>query len=126
MKVRRNKLDIVFSLLVRTLAKWTCQRCQRYFPEDERRYLHCSHFHSRRKQSTRFDKNNATAHCFTCHQYLGENPIEFQRWILAHLGPKEYELLNGRAGQTVKRNKKDKEELYLDLKAELERCTAST
>lgn len=62
---------------------------------------------------------NACAHCFTCHQYLGENPIEFQRWILAYLGPREYEFLNLRAAETVKRSKKDREELYQDLKAEL-------
>ncbi len=124
MKVRRNKLDIVFSLLIRTRDKWTCQRCQKYHPEGARQSLHASHFHSRRKQSTRYDFQNACAHCFSCHQYLGENPIEFQRWILAFLGPREYELLNGRAGQTVKRNKKDKEELYQDLKAELQRLAA--
>ena len=124
MKVRRNKLDVVFSMLIRTRDSWTCQRCGKYHPEGSRQSLHASHFHSRRKQSTRYDKANCAAHCFSCHQYLGENPIEFQRWILAYLGPREYELLNGRASQTLKRSKKDKEALYQDLKAELEGLAA--
>ncbi len=124
MKVRRNKLDIIFSMLVRTRDKWTCQVCGKYFPEGARQSLHCSHFHGRRKQSVRYEKLNAAAHCFSCHKYLEENPIEFQEWIYNYLGPIEYGRLNMFARRIVKRSKKDKEELYLDLKAELERVAA--
>ena len=124
MNIRRNKLDVRFSLFIRTRDKWTCQRCGKYHPEGSRQSLHASHFHSRRKQSVRYDFSNCAAHCFSCHQYLGENPIEFAKWIVAFLGEKEAALLQGRANQTLKRSKKDKEELYQDLKAELEGLAA--
>ena len=121
MKIKVNKLDKVFSDLIRTRDNWTCQVCGKYFPEGERRYLHCSHFHGRRKQSVRYEPMNAAAHCFSCHKYLGENPLEFADWILGHLGPAGVALLTVMANKPVKRSKKDKEELYLDLKAQLER-----
>ena len=121
MKVRRDKLDRVFSEYIRTRDRWTCQVCFRYFPPDEKGKLQCSHFHSRRKQSVRFDESNACSKCFSCHQRLGENPLEFAAFIEARLGKRETELLNVRANQIVKRSKKDKEALYLDLKADLER-----
>ena len=121
MKVRRDKLDVAFSNLIRTRDNWTCQVCEKYFPEGQRQGLHCSHFHSRRKQSVRYDLSNACAKCYSCHQRLGGNPLEFAAFIKARLGEAETELLMIRANQIVKRSKKEKEELYLDLKAQLER-----
>ena len=123
MKVRRDKLDRVFSEFIRTRDNWTCQVCGKYHPPDARKSLHCSHFHSRRKQSVRFDPSNACAKCFACHQRLGENPLEFAAFIEARLGKEETQLLNVRANQIVKRSKKDKEALYQDLKADLERLS---
>ncbi len=89
MKVRRDPLDDLFSKLVRERANWCCEKCGKYHPEGTRRSLHCSHFFSRRKRSTRWDPRNAAAHCFKCHQELGENPIEFTKWIKAYLGEPE-------------------------------------
>ena len=123
MKIKVNKLDAIFSQLVRTRDNWTCQVCGKYFPEGERRSLHCSHFHGRRKQSVRYEPLNAAAHCFACHKYLSENPLEFADWILSHLGPAGVALLTVMANKPVKRSKKDKEDLYLDLKAQLGRLT---
>jgi hypothetical protein len=64
---------------------------------------------------------NAAAHCFTCHQQLGENPVLFTEWIKGHLGPKKHADLMVRANRILKRSKKDKEELYQQMKAELAR-----
>lgn len=125
MKVRVNKLDKVFSQLIRTRDNWTCQFCGRYFPEGERRSLHCSHFHGRRKQSVRYDPLNAAAHCFSCHKYLSENPIEFARWIEGFLGAENVALLMTKANRPLKRTAGEKEELYQDLKAELARLEAA-
>ena len=72
--------DKWFSLCVRERADWTCERCHKKFPENAQN-LHASHFVSRRKRSTRWDPANVFAHCFVCHQYLGENPGEFTLWI---------------------------------------------
>lgn len=48
--------------------------------------LHCSHLFSRRHKMTRWCAENAAAHCFACHSYLGGNPVEFNEWIVNHLG----------------------------------------
>ncbi len=117
MKTRRDKLDILFSKLVRERASWECEACGRYFPEDDRQGLHCSHHFSRRKRSIRFSPLNASAHCFTCHQTLGENPVIFHDWIRGHLGDEKFASLRVQAERLVRLKKHDKAELYENLKA---------
>jgi hypothetical protein len=43
--------------------------------------LQCSHFQGRAKLATRFDPDNAFAHCAGCHRYFGANPYEFVAWV---------------------------------------------
>lgn len=117
MKVRIDKKDTVFSKLIRLRARFNCEKCGRYFPQGHG--LQCSHFFSRRHQSTRYDPDNAAAHCFACHQRLGANPIEFTAWIKGYLGDVRYEALQLRHRQIVKRTKADAEALYQHLKNEL-------
>ena len=114
MKIRIDKRDTVFSKLIRLRAQFNCECCGTYFPKGHG--LQCSHFFSRRHQSTRHDPDNAAAHCFTCHMRLGENPIEFTAWIKKHLGDVRYEALQLRHRQIVKRTKAEAEELYQHLK----------
>lgn len=129
MKIRRDKRDILFSILVRERANWTCQVCGKFFPEGVRRGLECSHHFSRRKRSVRWDPSNASAHCMSCHQKLGENPVEFRDWISEELY-RRYRLSGGhlkmnsplddlsrRANQVVHLKKHHLEELYANLKA---------
>lgn len=117
MKIRTDKCDAVFSKLIRLRDGYTCQRCKRYFVDGHG--LQASHFYSRRHQATRYDPDNCCAHCFACHQYLGANPIEFARWIEGYLGSGRYALLTEKHQRIVKRTKREKEELYQHLKAEL-------
>jgi uncharacterized CHY-type Zn-finger protein len=56
--------------------------------------LHCSHYFGRRNKSLRWDPDNAFAHCFGCHQKLGSNPHDFQRWAEDRLGSGTVEILN--------------------------------
>lgn len=116
MKTRRDKLDDVFSRLIRLRDGGTCQRCGAH---ESQKKIDCSHFWSRRHQATRYDPDNACAHCFTCHQYLGENPVEFATWIENYLGFGRYQMLTEKHRQIVKRTKREKEELYAHLKSEL-------
>lgn len=120
MKIRANKIDRVFSRLIRVRDEFTCQKCGRQHAENSQG-LHASHFFSRRHQSTRHDPDNACAHCMACHQYLGENPIVFQSWIRTYLGDVRYSELCFRANQIVKRTQADKDALYAHLKSELAR-----
>jgi hypothetical protein len=117
MKVRITKEDAVFSKLIRLRDGFTCQVCGTYFTDGHG--LQCSHFFSRRHQATRYDPLNAAAKCFSCHQYLGENPIEFDGWIRKYLGEGAYELLKEKHHRIVKRTKKDRAALYAHLKGEL-------
>src|SRR3990167_1019129 len=86
MRVKRDKRDAIFSLLVRERAGWRCERCGKQFSREDGQGLHCSHFISRRHRSTRWHPDNAAAHCFSCHQWLGEHPLDFTIWIKAYLG----------------------------------------
>lgn len=117
MNIRRSKLDILFSNLVRRRANWACQVCGRYFPEGQRQGLHCSHHFSRRKKSIRFSPINASAACFSCHQTLGENPVLFHDWIKGHLGDEKFAALKVQAERIVRLKKHDLAEIHENLKA---------
>ena len=116
MKIRIDKIDVVFSKLIRLRARFNCDRCRRYFPLGHG--LQCAHVFGRRHQSTRFDPDNAIALCYSDHQYFGENPTIFTAWVKKHLGDVRYEALQLRHSQIVKRTKAEAEELYQHLKAE--------
>ena len=116
-KIRVNKLDAVFSKLIRLRDGYTCQVCKRYYTDGFG--LQCSHFYSRRHQATRYDPDNACAKCFACHQRLGSNPLEFTEWVRDYLGEGRYEMLKERHSRIVKRSKKEQDELYQHLKAQL-------
>jgi len=116
-KIRIDKRDTVFSKLIRLRARWNCERCGRYFQHGHG--LQCSHFYGRRHRATRWDIDNAAAHCFGCHKRLGENPMEFAAWIRGYLGDVRYEALTERHRKIVKRTKAELEELYEHFKREL-------
>lgn len=116
MKNRSNKFDRLFSKLIRTRDQHTCQRCG---ATAETSKIDCSHFWGRRHQATRYDPLNACAHCFVCHRYLGENPIEFARWVRKYLGDVLYDELEQKHQRIVKRTKAEAEELYRHLKEQL-------
>jgi hypothetical protein len=113
-KIRIDKRDTVFSKLIRLRAQWSCESCGTYFPFGHG--LQCSHFFGRRHMSTRWDADNAAAHCFTCHMRFGENPIAFTAWIKKYLGDVRYEALQARHQRIVKRTKAELEDLYQHLK----------
>jgi hypothetical protein len=46
MKTRRDKLDALYSQLIREANNYTCQACGKYHVEGERQGLHASHFPS--------------------------------------------------------------------------------
>jgi hypothetical protein len=113
LKIRIDKRDTIFSLIVRLRARHCCECCGKHYPKGHG--LQCSHFFGRRHKSTRWDPDNAAAHCFYCHKTLGENPIAFTAWIKSYLGDVRYEALQLRHRQVVKRTKADLEALYRHL-----------
>ena len=116
MRIKICKADRIFSFYIRSRDKWTCQRCFTTYPEGATG-LHCSHYHSRKKESIRFDPENCDALCAGCHIYFGGNPLDFTLWKLKRMGKSRFDALTVRANQY---QKKDRELEYLKIRALLD------
>jgi hypothetical protein len=122
-KVKRDKIDIVFSKLVRRKSKGICAVGVLYpdlckSPRNNWKYgMDCSHTgFGRRNQSTRYSFLNCDAVCKGCHRKLGESSIFATEFKYKQLGSKKFHKLTDERNQLCKRTKADKEELYQDLK----------
>ncbi len=94
--IKRSGSDIIFSRKIRERDGWTCQRCgKRYEPPTSA--LHCAHMYSRRIKATRWDKDNACALCFGCHQYIDSHPNEKLAFFRELLGDSRFDALSARA-----------------------------
>lgn len=124
MKAKRDKLDEVFSLLIRTRDRWTCQRCGKVYPEGSQA-LHCSHFVSRRHMATRFDPGNCAAHCYSCHSYLEDHPQLFCEWLEGYMGLEALGQLRQRARQIVTLHKATRADMLKHYRRELTLLQAS-
>ena len=91
--MKNDKLDKLFSLYIRLLCDFTCKRCSKKHLTNSRG-LHCAHYHSRGKLSTRFERDNATALCYGCHIYLDHHPPEKAEFFLNLLGLKRFNELD--------------------------------
>lgn len=117
MKVKRSPADDWFSKLVRERANHTCEHCGKFCGEKhENGRLDCSHIFSRRHKATRWHPDNAVAHCFTCHQQLGENPINFAAWAESYLGAGLVEIIREQHNMVVKCGKSLEKEIARELK----------
>jgi hypothetical protein len=88
LKIRRDSLDELFSLYIRTRDNFTCQRCG-----VKSKNVQCAHFIGRRNQNCRFLELNATTLCFGCHGFFHANPLIFVEWTKKRLGEREFNLL---------------------------------
>ena len=102
-KTKLDPADVAWSKYIRTKAGWRCARCGR---EASGRGLHCAHFHSRRKESVRYDEQNTDALCANCHKEFTGNYSEHKKWKLSQLGQSQYDLLELRANTIVKKDRK--------------------
>lgn len=101
-KVRAN--DTQFSRYIRLKHK-KCQRCGRKGDGEEGIFgLQAAHYHSRKKESVRFDPKNVSAICISCHRYFHQHPTEHTAWMKELLGEREYDLLTIRANTPQKRD----------------------
>jgi hypothetical protein len=110
--MKHDKIDAIFSKFIRLLCDFTCMRCHKKYPRNSQG-LHCAHYHSRGKMSTRFERDNATALCYGCHSYLDHHPAEKAEFFLNLLGQKRFNKLNKLANTPMKI---DKEAIYEELK----------
>ena len=113
MKVRIDPLDTLFSRVVRLKADGRCEYCLQSFPLEK---LQTSHFHGRRKLSTRFDFENVCAVCYSCHNFFHEHPNMHVAFFEKRLGTERFEALNIRANMIIKMSVHDRHELKKKLK----------
>ena len=117
--MKRDKLDDVFSKLVRRLAGFRCERCGKQY-EHNSAGLHCSHHFGRRHRSVRWDLQNAAALCYPCHKWFGENPLDSAPWLTEYLGGEEVvDQLRLKAWKVRKWTPEEKEAHYQDMKKRL-------
>lgn len=121
--IRRDPADVLFSKCVRERTNWTCESCHKQFQHGAQN-LHCSHLFSRRHMSTRYSPENAFAHCFSCHQRLGSDPVSFAQWAEAKMGPAKVKALHTKAHLTLKLSKVDKAYIAAHYRGELKRLNA--
>jgi len=117
--MKRDKLDAVFSNLVRERANYICQECGMGYRQ-KTQGLHCSHLWSRARASCRYTPDAAVAHCYSCHQRLSGNPVKFAERIREYLGDR-FCFMRRAANSTVKLTKLEKEDIYQFYKKELKR-----
>ena len=93
MRIKRNPLDILFSRYIRLRAKGRCDCCNR---EVGFKALQTCHFYGRRYLSLRYDEENVSCLCFSCHRHFHEQPKEFVEWFSKRLGEEKFNLLQAR------------------------------
>lgn len=111
--------DVWFSKCVRQRTLWTCECCEKQYEEGSQG-LHCSHFFSRTKRSTRWFPLNAAAHCMGCHTFLGGNPYNFNTWMQNHIGEVDYLRLVLLSNEIAKFTPKDRRAISLHYKQTFE------
>ena len=123
MSLKRDKIDNIFSLLVRERVDFTCEVSGRYYPPGlQRKGCHCSHLWGRRNTATRYHPDNAFCHSMSAHKRFSENPVEFRDWALETLGGEKYQIVKELANDgKLKFTRADKEELYQHLRKEYKR-----
>ena len=120
MAIRRDKLDIVFSNLIRERANWYCEKCCSNFRHGGG-MLDCAHIMSRRHVILRWHPANALSLCRRDHMYFTEHPFEFVEWATEHVGAERIAELQRVANMTAKWPKHLREDIYRHYKRELRR-----
>jgi hypothetical protein len=84
-EMKRNKADELFSQYIKFLSGGYCKRCGHYLGVKSRG-LHCAHWQSRGKWTTRYERDNAQALCYGCHRYLDQHKEEKDEFFFNILG----------------------------------------
>ena len=116
--IKRWPADIIFSTCIRERSDWTCERCDKQYPEGHRGGLECSHYWGRAIKSTRWNADNCFALCTGCHALFTGRPEEHVRWVLAQLGDGLVEILRDKQRELYKGWKRDLKDIRNHYKAE--------
>lgn len=106
-KITRDKADNVFSQFIR-LRDMKCRRCLSPVKLNDKGLPvshQASHFHGRRKESTRFDEDNVDTLCGGCHSYFTANPAEHYQWQVKTKGQQTVDLIVLRSNTYQKKDR---------------------
>ena len=112
MKIKRDPLDVLFSQYMRLKAKGVCERCGRKVGYGK---LQVSHLFGRRYKALRWDEDNVSVVCFTCHMGSGgfhDSPVEHVNWFIRTRGQDRYDMLVARSRNSGKNIDKKLLEVY--------------
>lgn len=113
--IKRNATDKVFSDYVRMKADYICEHCKRDFKENLQG-IHVSHYVGRGNKSVRWNEDNVTVACFSCHRRLSENPHRHTEYMIKKLGQKKYDELIRSSHLTFKEQHMDEDLIKLGYK----------
>lgn len=113
--MKRDKLDALFSTIIRFRDRYKCSRCNKVYPSNSAG-LHCSHHVPRTFKRLRWNPLNASALCYPCHMWYGGEPYESAGWLAEHLGPEKHAELMRQKQEPFKLNKTTKEDIYTLMK----------
>ena len=99
--MKRDRLDALFSLYIRTRDRFTCQRCGASYPP-KHTGLHAAHIIGRGRISVRWHSPNAITLCYGCHRWLDTHPDVKEQWVRMRFGDAAYDDLQVHARATVK------------------------
>ena len=116
MPVKRNKLDIVHSDIIRERVNYNCERCHNNFRNGG---LDCSHVVPRRHVATKWHPLCSVAHCRSCHRILTDSPIKHTRWSEEYFGVALVDEMTLVANTPVKWTKAMREDIYRHMRLEL-------
>ena len=120
MRTRRNKLDALFSKLIRERDDYTCQE-RGINGRDHTVLMDCAHIFSRRHVATRWHPQNAVTLTRGSHMRFTAEPFEWSDWCISQWGQEFIDELRRVANKPVKWPKKLREEIYQHYKGELKR-----
>lgn len=101
-----KKLDAVFSMYIRLRDSkpygykyFKCPTCGRVLPFEQ---ADCSHYFSRRSNSTRFDEDNCMAECRYDNRFNAEHLHKMREALIKKLGEERFQLLEWKHNQSKK------------------------
>ena len=122
MKIKLNKTDKQFSLVVRSAAGWTCSCCGKQSPPDvDNGMMDNAHNVSRSVRIIRYDPRNTTCLCRGCHIRMTKDPHEHVSFFKS-LSGENYEFCRDMKNDNmVKLTKNEEEWIYQHYRKEEKR-----
>jgi len=113
MALKRDKYDKAASELVRAINRHTCQKC------GIQGRMEAAHIFGRRHARTRYDMDNLTCLCHSCHRYFTENPVFFFDWLIEYFGEEYIDQLRLKAWKVKKWKKGERDLIYKEMRLKL-------